>query len=110
MPTFARRSALQRLDGFRGVERRREALLLAVVARAIPEFRSADAGRAVAADDVAVGVLALHLIEEDVLGDYHVAFHAYHFRDVGDASGAFAQAGRLHDDVDRSADHLADGA
>ncbi len=89
---------------------RGKALLVAVVARTLPEFRAADAGRAVPADDLAVGVLADHVVEEDVLGDDGVAFHAHHLGDVGDAARAVAQARGLDDDVDRGADHLADGA
>ena len=95
---------------FGGVERRGEALLLAVVAGALPEARPADAGGAVLADDLAVGVLADQVVEEDVLGDDGVAFHAHHLGDVGDAARAVAQARGLDDDVDRGADHLADGS
>src|SRR5437899_3344427 len=100
------RSLVVRVDGFRGVERGREALLLAVVARAIPEFRSADAGRFMVADNVAVGILAGHLVEEDVLCDDDITFHANHLGDVSDAAGAIAQACRLYDDVHRSAHHF----
>src|SRR6266571_263107 len=67
-----------------GVERGRESLLFAVVARAIPELRPADAGRFVPADQVAVGILAGQLIDEQVLRDDHVAFHPRHLGDVGD--------------------------
>src|SRR4051812_34872676 len=95
---------------FRSVERGGKAFFLAVIARAFPEFRTADAGRAVPADDLAVGVFADHVVEEYVLGDDGVAFHAHHLGDVGDAARAVAQARGLDDDVDRSADHLADGA
>src|SRR6266568_8827486 len=69
---------------FRSVERSGKAFLVAVIARAFPEFRTADAGRAVLADDLAVGVLADQVVEEDVLSDDGVAFHAHHFRDVRD--------------------------
>src|SRR5262249_60253257 len=79
---------------FRAAEPRGLAILLAVVARAIPEFRAANAGRAMAADDVAVGVLAQHFVDKDVLRNDDVAFHAHHFRDVGDAAGGGAAAGR----------------
>src|SRR5262249_35286126 len=87
-----------------------KALLLAVLAGALPEPRPADAGRAVPADDLAVGVLAHEVVDEDVLGDDGVTFHAHHLGDVGDAARAVAQARGLDDDVDRGADHLADGA
>src|SRR5919201_4843300 len=69
---------------FRSVEGRGQPLLLVVVSRALPEFRPADAGRAVLADDLAVGVLADQIVEEDILGDDGVAFHAHHLGDVGD--------------------------
>ena len=102
-------SASAALGDFGGVERGGEPLFLAVVAGAVPELRPADAGRAVAADQLAVGVLAHHVVDEEVLGDDDVAFHADHLGDVGDAARAVAQARRLDDDVDRGADHLADG-
>src|SRR5436309_2842357 len=73
---------------FRGVERSGKAFLVAVIARAFPELRTADAGRAVPADDLAVGVLADEIVKEDVLGDDGVAFHAHHLGDVGDAARA----------------------
>src|SRR5689334_5139040 len=83
-----------------GVKGRGQPLLLVVVAGALPEFRPADAGRAVAADDLAVGVFADHVVEEDVLRDDGVAFHAHHLGDVGDAARDVAEPGRLDDDVD----------
>src|SRR6516165_1840296 len=108
-------SALRSASGFLGgglggIERRGEALLLAVVARPVPEARTPDSGRAVAAEDIAVGILADHVVEEDVLGDDDVAFHPQHLGDVGDAARAVAQTRGLHHDVDRSAYHLADRA
>src|SRR5262245_19091194 len=96
---FMPRSLVLRAEGFGGIERGRQTLLLAIVARTIPEFRSADAGRFVVADNVAVGILAGHLIEEDVLRDDDITFHAHHLADVGDAAGAIAQACCLYDDV-----------
>src|SRR5712691_819553 len=70
-----------RLDRFvgdlGGIERRGETLLFAVIARAVPEPRSADPGRAVAAEELAVGVLAEHFVDEQVLGDDDVAFHSH---------------------------------
>src|SRR5581483_1832076 len=95
---------------FGGVERRAKTLFFAIVARALPEARPADAGRAVLADDLAVGIFADQVVEEDVLGADGVAFHAHHLGDVGDAARAVAQARGLDDDVDRGADHLADGS
>src|SRR5262245_41701804 len=71
---------------FGGVEGRGQPLLLVVVPRALPEFRPADTGRAVLADDLAVGILADQVVEEDVLGDDGIAFHAHHLGDVGDAA------------------------
>ena len=98
------------LGDFGGIERGREPLLFAVIARAFPELRTADAGRAVPADDLAVGVFADHVVQEQILGDDGVAFHAHHLGDVGDAARTVAQARGLDDDVDRGADHLANGA
>src|SRR5882724_1079480 len=96
-------------DDFSGVERRGEPLLFAIVPRAIPEARPSDAGRAMPAYDLAVGVLADHVVQEQVLGDDGVAFHAHHFSNMGDAPGTVAQTSGLDDDVDRGADHLANG-
>jgi hypothetical protein len=62
-----------------------------------------------AADDLAVRVLALHVIDHQILGDDHVPFHAEHLGDVGDAARTVAQARRLDDDVDRTDDDLANG-
>src|SRR5947207_2045402 len=106
---FMARLSVYRLY-FGGIEGSGEPLLLVVVARTLPELRPADAGRAVLADDLAVGVLADQVVEEDVLGDDGVAFHAHHLGDVGDAARTVAQARGLDDDIDRGADHLADGA
>src|SRR5215471_11163275 len=77
---------------FRRIERRGKALLLAVVPGALPEARAADAGRAMPADDLAVGVFAHQVVDENVLGDDGVAFHAHHLGDVGDAARTVAQA------------------
>ena len=85
-----------------------EVLFLAEVARAVPELRMADAGRAMLTDDLAVLVFALDVVDEEILRDRHVALHAEDLGDVGDAAGAIAQPLRLDDDVDRRADHLAD--
>src|SRR5690242_15004650 len=64
------RGALLRIGG---VEGGGETCLLVEVARAVPEARPSDPGRAMAADDAALIVLALDVVEEDVLGDDHVA-------------------------------------
>src|SRR6266540_3037922 len=98
------------LDDFGSVERGRKPLLFAEISCALPEPRTSDPGRAVPPDDLAVRVLADHVVEKYVLGDDGVAFHAHHLGDVGDAARAVAQARGLYDDVDRGADHLADGA
>src|SRR6185312_5174243 len=95
---------------FGRVKRSREPLLLAIVARALPEAWPSDARRTMSSDNVSVGVLADNVVEEDVLGNDGIAFHAHHLGDVGDAPGAVAQAGSLDDDVDRGADHLANGS
>ena len=70
----------------------------------------ADAGRAVPADDVAFGVLAYHVVDEQVLCNDDVAFHPHDFGDMGDLARAIAQTRGLDDDVNRSADHFANGA
>src|SRR3954470_19547569 len=67
---------------FGRVQRRSQPLLLAVITGAIPEARAADAGRAVMTDDVAVGVFTSHVVNEQVLGDDDIAFHAHHLSDV----------------------------
>src|SRR5882672_11274060 len=96
-------------DDFGGIEGGGKPFLLAVISCAVPESRPSDAGRAMPADDVAVGVLADHVVQEQVLGNDGVAFHAHHLGDVRDAAGAVTQARGLDDDVDRSADHFANG-
>src|SRR2546423_13493779 len=96
-------SVVMGADGFGGIERRREALLLAVVARPVPEFRASNAGRMMLADDVAIGILADHLVHEDVLRDDDVTFHAHHLGDVGDAAGAISPAWRPRGNVHRAA-------
>src|SRR5206468_7336243 len=97
------------LDDFGGVERGRKPLLFGGIPRALPEPRTSDPGRAVPRDDLAVRVFADHVVQEYILGDDGVAFYTHHLGDVGDAARAVAQARGLHDDVDRGADHLADG-
>src|SRR6202008_3749518 len=94
-------------SSLRRVERFGEFALEAEIARAIPERRPRDAGADVAAADAARFVLAVHLIGEKILGDDDVAFRTHHFRDAGDAARTVAQALGLHDDVDRTHDHLA---
>src|SRR5579863_8566808 len=94
---------------FGGVERRGKPLFFAIVSCAFPEARPSDAGRVMPAKDFAVRVLADHVVEEQILGDDGVTFHPHHLGDVGDATGAVAQARGLNDDVDRRADHLANG-
>src|ERR1700704_4404727 len=92
-----------------GVERGGEVLVLAVIARTVPKARAADSGRVVAPDQLAVRILAQEIEQEQILGDDDVAFQAHHLGDVRDAARTVAQARRLDDDVDRRADHLADG-
>src|SRR5262249_61026309 len=70
---------------FGGVERGGEPPLLAVVARAVPELRPADAGRAMAADQLSLGVLTGHLVAEHVLGGDDRAFHPPPLRAGGNA-------------------------
>ena len=53
-------------------------------------------------------VLAEDVVDENILRGDDVTFRADHFRHVSDAARAVAQASRLHDDVDRIGDHLAD--
>src|SRR3982074_1678861 len=83
------------------VQRGGKALLLAVIARPIPEARAAYAGRAVAADDVAVGVLADHVVEKQILGDDDVALHPQDLGDVGDAAGTAPRARGPDRDIER---------
>src|SRR2546430_17733969 len=98
------------LDDFGGIERSRESLLFAVISRPFPEPRTSDPGRAVPPDDLAVRVFADHVVQEYILGDDGVAFHAHHLGDVGDAARAITNARGLHADIARCAGHLADGA
>src|SRR5256885_1575024 len=88
---------------FYSVEGGCEPLLLAVVARSLPESRPADAGRTVTTDQVALRVLAHEVIEEDVLGDDDVSFQSEHFSYMRDTPGSVTQARGLHHDVYRSA-------
>src|SRR5690606_3610753 len=104
--TAARRVSMPLL---RRVQRLGQLALQAVVAGAIPETRTGDAGGPVPADDAAVLVLPGDFVDEQILGDDHVALQAHHLGDVGDAAAAVAQARGLDDDVDRADDHLADG-
>src|SRR5436309_14949072 len=98
------------LGDFGGVQRGCKPLLFAVISRPFPEPRTSDPGRAVPPDDLAVRVFADHVVQEYILGDDGVAFHAHHLGDVGDAARAITKARGLHDDIYRGADHLADGA
>src|SRR5687768_17477843 len=94
-------SAFVRFAGdFGGIERGAEPLIVAEVFRAFPEARTADTGRAVTADQAAVRVLAHHLVDEHVLRDDHVAFHAHYLGNVGDPARAVAQARGLNHHVD----------
>src|SRR5215831_18313324 len=81
---FATRASRGAGGDFGGRQSGSEPLLLAVIARALPEARAADAGRAVTPDDLAVGVFAEQVVDEDVLGDDGVAFHPHHLGNVGD--------------------------
>src|SRR6185503_4032911 len=92
------------LGDFSGVERGSEPLLFAEISRPLPEPRTPDSGRSMPADDLAVRVFADHVVQEYVLGNDGVAFHAHHLGNVGDAARAVAQTRGLHDDVDRGAD------
>src|SRR5438270_9648671 len=102
MPRFAfsSRAPLYCGDDFGGVKRRGKPLLFVVISRAIPESGPPDAGRAMPADDLPIGVLAEQVVDEQVLGNDSVAFHAHHLGDVRDAPGAVTQSGGLDDDVD----------
>src|SRR5215203_7131330 len=81
-------SPRRRAGDFAGVEGGVQTLFLAVIARAIPEFGPADAGRFVRADQVALGVLAGHLVDEQVLCDDDVTFQPHHLGDGGDLACA----------------------
>src|SRR5215813_13454709 len=76
---------------FGGVERSGEALFLAVVARAFPEARSTDSGRAVTPQQLAVRVFAQQLEQEQILRDDDVAFQAHDLGDMRDLARAVAQ-------------------
>src|SRR5262245_33099070 len=78
-----------------------ELALPAEILRLVPERRT-QAGELVATDDAARGVLALDLVNEEVLQRHDLAFHADDLRDMGDLTRTIAQAGCLDDHVDRS--------
>src|SRR5882757_10825587 len=75
-----------RRGDFGGIECCREPLLFAIIACALPEARASDPGRAMPSDDLAVGVFADHVVQEHVLGDDGVAFHAHHLGFVDDTA------------------------
>ena len=60
----------------------------------------ADAGRQETADDLALLVHPVTVIDEQILHHDRIAFHADDFADAGDLACAVTQAGRVHDDVD----------
>src|SRR5712672_1520891 len=96
-------------SNLRGVERFGELAIQPEIARAVPEGRTRNAGSDMVAADTACFVLAVDLVDEEILGDDHVAFRTDHLGDIGDATRTVAQALGLHDDIDRADDHLADG-
>src|SRR5476649_1230799 len=93
-----------------GIERCGEPLFLAVISCPIPETRPSNASRTMLTDQFSVGVLACHLVDEQVLRNDDIAFHADHFGNVRDLARAVAQASSLDHDIDRGADHFANGA
>src|SRR4051795_12961357 len=90
MPRFAfsSRAPLHFGDDFGGVKRRGKPLLFVVISRAIPESGSPNAGRAMPADDISVGVLAEQIVKEKVLGDDRVTLHSHHLGDMRDVPRA----------------------
>src|SRR2546430_5155452 len=94
---------------FGGIQHRPKPLLFAVIACAFPEPRPSDTGRVMAADDLAVGILAKQFVKDHVLGDDGVAFNAHHLGDVGVAPRAVAQAGGLVVDAVRGPSNSANG-
>src|SRR5688572_25592473 len=77
----------------------REFAFTAEILGLVPERRT-QAGEFMAADDAAGSVLALDLVDEEVLQGDHVAFHADDLGDVSDLARTVAQARRLDDHVD----------
>src|SRR4051794_34265306 len=75
-----------RPDDFHRVERGCEPLLLTKIAGALPEARTADAGRAVRAHDPARRVLTRDVVEDQILCRDDIAFHADHLRHMCDAA------------------------
>src|ERR1700761_8729633 len=94
---------LRRVQGFG------QLALQAVIAGAVPEARPRDAGGAMLARHLALGVFAGDLVDEQILGDDHIAFQSHYLGDMGDAARAIAQAGGLDDHIHRADDHFADG-
>src|SRR5689334_4001333 len=72
-----------------------ETLGLAVVLGALPEAWAGNARRAMAANDLAMRILARDLVDDEVLQRDDIAFHAQHLGDVGDLARAVAQTGGL---------------
>src|SRR4029078_447423 len=82
---------------------------LVVVFGTLPEARPRDPRRAMAPKKLAVFILAGNFVNQKILQRYRFFFHTEHFGDVRDLARTIAQARRLHDDVNRPADHLAHG-
>src|ERR1700680_464997 len=92
--------------GLDAVERLCELALKAEISRTVPKSRPNNTGPDVLAFDAPVLVFAIHLIDEQILGDDDVAFSTRHFSDAGDAPGTVAQAFGLNDNVHRADDHF----
>src|SRR5215831_6569918 len=96
-------------SNLRGVERFGELPVQAEITGPIPERGTRNASPDVLAADLAGLVLAVDLIDQQILRDDDFPFGADHLGDVGDAARTVAQTLGLYDHVDRAHDHLADG-
>src|SRR6185312_9920947 len=79
---------------------------LVVVFGTLPEARPRDPRRAMAPKKLAVFILAGNFVNQKILQRDRFFFHTEHFGDVRNLARTIAQTRRLHDDVNRPADHL----
>ena len=102
-------SGFFRLSDHRCVESAREPAFLAVVLRAFPEARPPNASATMGPEQHPIAVFTVNILDKKILCCRDITLHAQNLSDVRNPARAVAQTLRLNDDVDRGADHLADG-